>query len=430
LARAEIKTPTPKSNLHRVFSLGCVTLPVLLLVVGCVWFYVTLLQPRFFAATETLQVTQPVCGMWQAMSGSIFGPKLPRIYELAAIAENDVWGIGSVTTVHHWNGSEWTEVSLPQSSSGSDIDLYGITALPGGEIWLAGSYQDTHGADQTLTYRLANKQWVLERSPNVGQASELRSVSGTSANDAWAVGTYTKGDQSYALALHWDGNQWSQIAVSNECPGDQYFADVLAIATNDVWAVGECFQGTSTGSFTEDSRTEVQHWDGLNWKVVPSANHKPGKFVNSNSLDAISGTSSNDIWATGNYWESDGRGYHTQPMLQHWDGKAWSEVQFTHPGTNTTSNFSDVVAFSSDNVWAVGFYARSWLRPFGVHWDGKGWRELPIPNPLAEGYYTTMSALGPNNIWATGFGFDSEDGAYHGLLARFEGSSCPAPSNP
>jgi hypothetical protein len=401
---------------------------VLLPVMGCVLFGVWYLQPRFFAGTQTLQVSQPVCGVWQATSGSVFGPRVPNLYGLEVLAEDDIWGLGTGTTLYHWNGSGWQNIDLPAPGPGSEADLADIAALPDGQLWAVGSYEHPHQVEHTLTYRMAGGEWTRVESPDVEAASTtLYSVAGTTKDDVWAVGSYTTGYQSHALVLHWDGARWTRVEGLSECPGDQDLSGVLAFSPSDAWAVGSCSLG-QLGSLTETTRTLVQHWDGSAWNVVPSPNHTPGPYIDSSSLRVVAGAGSQDLWAAGHYWDSDGRrGYWTQPMLQHWDGKQWSEVSFAHPGTHTTASLSDVLALSPNDVWALGSYSAGWLHPFATHWDGKQWSEVPVPNPLSEGLYRTIAPVSEGKLWAAGFGFDNEDGAYYGLLARFGIQACPAP---
>jgi hypothetical protein len=418
------RTRTPM-GMRRGRQIGCCLLPVVALFAAMLLFYVWAARPRFFAETVVLQVTQSVCGTWQAVSGSAFGPTVPRLDSLAVVAKDDIWGHSwSDSAVYHWNGSTWSGVALPRPPSGASLDFYDVSTLPGGEVWIVGSYEDVGRNVHALAYHLVDHQWVFGKSVDVEQASTtLSSVSGTTKNDVWAVGSYTLLNKSYAYTAHWNGSTWAQVAAPHECPGDQELSDVIALGTNDVWAVGSCSEGT-IGGFYDTVHTLVQHWDGAAWKDIPSPNHLPSRFIDSSSLSTITGTGPNDLWAGGTYWDSDGNGYWTQPMLQHWDGRQWSEITLAHPGIGTTSNLSAVAAFAPDDVWAIGYYSAGELHPVALHWDGKEWSEVQIPNPLAEGYYSTLAPIGSNNLWAMGFGYDHEDGVYYGLSARFEGQPC------
>src|SRR5687767_6531273 len=67
----------------------------------------------------------------------------------------------------------------------------------------------------------------------------LNAVSGTSANDVWAVGVSHDGTPpSRTLIEHWDGAQWS--IVPSPSPDNQLneLRGVAAISATDAWAVG------------------------------------------------------------------------------------------------------------------------------------------------------------------------------------------------
>ena len=106
----------------------------------------------------------------------------------------------------------------------------------------------------------------------------------------WAVGFST--DSNFinkTLTLHWDGNTWS-IVPSPSLDSDILFA-VDALASNDVWAVGR----TKPGGYGED-RTLTMHWDGSAWNIVPS----PNDSSNDNDLFGVAAIASDDVWAVGN----------------------------------------------------------------------------------------------------------------------------------
>jgi hypothetical protein len=53
------------------------------------------------------------------------------------------------TLTEHWNGSQWSIVSSPNSGKYSN-ELYGVVAVSANNIWAAG-YNDNGSAYQTLT---------------------------------------------------------------------------------------------------------------------------------------------------------------------------------------------------------------------------------------------------------------------------------------
>src|SRR5205085_876417 len=115
-------------------------------------------------------------------------------------------------------------------------------------------------------------------SASPGKTNFLNGVAAISANDAWAVGyEYDANDKLLTMAEHWDGSRWNLVSTPNpgsaqQCGAASYAGNMLfaaaAIASNDVWAVGQiCTYSTA--------KTLTEHWDGNTWTVVTSPN-EPG----------------------------------------------------------------------------------------------------------------------------------------------------------
>lgn len=67
----------------------------------------------------------------------------------AALGPNDIWAVGAA--ISHWDGTSWTKVdSLSQFPNPA---LGAATVLPNGEVWAAGRVVDTSNVFSTLVYR-------------------------------------------------------------------------------------------------------------------------------------------------------------------------------------------------------------------------------------------------------------------------------------
>src|SRR5438034_8493504 len=113
------------------------------------------------------------------------------------------------------------------------------------------------------------------------------------------------------------------VVASPQPPASGILEDVAAISEDDVWAVG----------------TDVEHWDGTAWSVVPS----PNPFY----LFGVTALGPDDVWAVGG--DKDFR----HSLIQHWDGNDWTAVSAPSPGTQT-NYLTDVAALAPDDIWAVG----------------------------------------------------------------------------
>jgi hypothetical protein len=130
------------------------------------------------------------------------------------------------------------------------------------------------------------------------------------------------------LTQHWDGSSWS--IVSDAVSAISQLAEVTAVATDDVWAVGYLSAGTL-----------IEHWDGFQWNVVSSPN--PNGI---NTLEGVAAGSSTDIWTAGYSWD----GNTSSTLLAHWDGNQWTQA----PGPDLGGQLFAVEVFPSGEAWAVG----------------------------------------------------------------------------
>src|SRR5581483_3103344 len=137
------------------------------------------------------------------------GPKLPnQLFDVAAVAANDAWSVGAVTTdyrplILHWDGSIWRAVA--NNCGGKYNELHGITALSVADIWAVGEFTTCH---------YDGKSWTAFAIPPSGGTDTLFDVSAVSANDVWAVGQsiFCDAYHCYAepYAIHWNGSQWQK----------------------------------------------------------------------------------------------------------------------------------------------------------------------------------------------------------------------------
>src|SRR5439155_3480620 len=127
-------------------------------------------------------------------------------------------------------------------------------------------------------------------------ANELHGVTIVSACSAWAVGEQANGPTgSQTLAEHWNGTGWTLVPSQNPGASADSFTAVSGDSASDVWAVG------SFSASTAGSQTLAEHWDGGAWTVVPSPH--PGAF---SELDAVKAVSATDAWAVGGWLGSSG----------------------------------------------------------------------------------------------------------------------------
>lgn len=225
-----------------------------------------------------------------------------RLYSLRAVSASDAWavgvsssGAGDMTLILHWNGTRWKRVPSPDpGGTGSDNDLFGVTATSRSDAWAVGEVFAS-GKITTLIVRWNGRRWTRVASPNPGRSNELFGVAATSGSNAWAVGDATNGTAFQTLVLHWNGRRWTQAASRN--PGgsatDNILAAVTVTATKNAWAVGSYAHGNGRS-------TLILHWNGTRWAHVGSPN-----LGASTDLLGVAATSATNAWAVGTFFARD-----------------------------------------------------------------------------------------------------------------------------
>jgi len=177
---------------------------------------------------------------------------------------------------------------------------------------------------------------------------------------------------------------------------------VSALSPDDVWAVG--YQETNPATF--EVQPLIEHWDGTAWSLVPAA----PVSGNGNILQTVWAQSSDDVWTVGGFGFNGGT---FEPLIEHWDGTAWSVVPAAPPPPGTNNLLLGVSGTSSSDVWAVGRSSRGLApyRPLTEHWDGTRWSLVRAPN---AGLDSSLSAVwaASSETWAVGGYFASDSHTY------------------
>jgi hypothetical protein len=286
---------------------------------------------------------------------------------VAGSSTADIWAVGSInsardTHIRHWNGSTWsvvTPATIPLPPSGGrrlrTTGLNAVTTFGGANAWAVGKAQFADFSRNALVERWNGSAWSLV-AVNSAVGSELNAVSGTGASDIWAVGSGGAAGSAAqsTLALHWNGSSWSSSATKNTNTINA-LRGVAAVASNNVWAVGDAIK--TPGDGVSVYRTLIEHWTGSSWTVVPSPNIGAGN----NSLQAIKARSASDIWAVGYYDDITGSIPLRRTFTVHWNGTAWSVVGSANPGTGDNWLRSVVAPAGTTQAFASGTSAAGTL---------------------------------------------------------------------
>jgi hypothetical protein len=252
-------------------------------------------------------------------------------------------------------------------------------------------------------------RWIIEPNPKVpGDYLDLLvSAWAPSSNDAWAVGrrfvTQGGADTTFALIEHWDGTKWTIVPGADQGGRSASLAAVAGTAPNDVWAVGK-YEATNSPASREDPL--IEHWDGRAWSIVPvpSIGQDQGPDA-PRGLIAITPVSAKDIWALGYYGDNSGPATVSRDVFIHWDGATWKLVPSPQERqTKGISAMEDLSAVSSNDLWAVGAMENG----FGEH-SGAGsarvehWdgqRWSRVTAPTGNVLLTRVAAISSDDLWA------------------------------
>jgi hypothetical protein len=352
---------------------------------------------------------------------------------VAAISRRDVWAVGqtpgyaSVPVALHWDGSTWSNVSLPvlSPSAASRKGYFGcscggaFTAVSGtsaGDVWAVGNW-----LGKTLIEHWNGQAWTRIPSPTApsGQdiGSYLLSVSAISAKNAWAVGIYRQcvsGRYCGAtgplnlrpLILHWNGSRWRYVRAPALDDSD-WLSAVDAVSARDVRIVG--YTSPRMGS---RAATLITRWNGARWTSVQVASPSRG---GDSAFYGVTTLSATQAWAVGEQtakvaWNGTASAP-TKLLVEHWNGHSWKAV--SAPGISLPASPSSAqalnaaAAISAANVWAVGGAANDAdvNNPVSLalieHWNGHSWKTVPVHDPTAPDL-AGVAAVSAHDVWAVG----------------------------
>jgi hypothetical protein len=307
----------------------------------------------------------------------------------------------------------WTAVSVP--STGNNVILLGASARTNSDAWAVGQQFVGAGQPQAppVAYHWNGTAWSLTPTPSLGsQYGALRSVSASSATDAFAVGFTMIARRDYGTLIeHWNGSAWSVNSLDAITGFAAGLTGVVDLSPSNAWAVGESGSGGL-----------IEHWNGTAWSTVTL----PDPAFTPSSGDAISADSATDIWIVGSSINPATEA--TIPETLHYNGSAWSVVAAAQPAGQASATLGSVTAISSTDAWAVGEYTGSTSAPGGStlieQWNGSAWKIVPSPTPGAYPSLSGVAARSASDVYAVGTNLPSVNGGpEQAMILRWNGSA-------
>ncbi|OJY15840.1 MAG: hypothetical protein BGO98_24555 [Myxococcales bacterium 68-20] len=305
------------------------------------------------------------------------GPLDPRtrINVLRGRSRDDVWAVGAVGTVVHFDGTSWTRLD-----TGANESLYALWLHEGGELAMASlASVFTHGAAD-MDASAAGAWTARTATGGPGAAAQRRLTSCWAPPDAewlWCalesvpVLGPTNGLWRVRVAPSTNAVEIGSVAPAGSCTvlPCAHMSSVHGISADDLWAVG------STGAIVhvtdaQSATPRIKAFDSQTWA----------------GLNGVWAASENEAWAVG------GTG-----VIRHYTGQpsSWDIVA----DVQTTENLRAVWGSSPSDVWAVGDGA------IVLHYDGKSWSRVRVAGlgDRRPDLYTVWTSA-PGHVWVGGDG--------------------------
>ena len=203
------------------------------------------------------------------------------VLKAVACVSSDCWAVGGSSTssgdvplIEHWEGSSWTIVP-PAAQSTVQAILYGVACTSTTDCWTDGFYASSNAyADyQTLIEHWDGTSWTLVASPNTSstQYNYLTDITCATASECWAVGAYSNGTNNQTVIELWDGRSWTMVtAPDSNTTQDNILFSVACASASECWAVGH-YGGFNTGMF----QTLAEEYVGAPTAQVPETRWTP-----------------------------------------------------------------------------------------------------------------------------------------------------------
>jgi hypothetical protein len=246
----------------------------------------------------------------------------------------DVWAVGD--RAMHWNGTTWTDMTPPGVPGA--FPLQAVWGLASNDVWtVGGGLRGPGGASGGLAlFHWNGSAWtVAPTAPAEINTLNEAAIWGAATNDVWTLGGFPASHDFLGI-LHWDGTTWTELlgpTLTNYSSEQGQVSGLWGSAANDIWGVGFSFSGS-----------QIWHYDGKAWThvAVPAFN---------GGLTSVWGFCAADVWAVGVETPPGAAGVDQQVgIVLHWDGSAWSRVNIGIPARG----LSAVSGVSTDDLWAGG----------------------------------------------------------------------------
>jgi hypothetical protein len=147
-----------------------------------------------------------------------------------AFSATNLWSVNSNGDAEHFNGTTWTTTSLPIVTTQPQLDLTSISGSSPSDIWAAGiaSNEGLHRDNSPILEHFNGTSWSNVSVPVSSPTGGLTDVVDISPTDAYAVTTV-------GAILHWNGTTWTLLNATTQTGAAVTGSQVAALSATDVW---------------------------------------------------------------------------------------------------------------------------------------------------------------------------------------------------
>jgi len=315
-------------------------------------------------------------------------------------------GAGAVAPASAATTPRWTVV--PTAANVQYGDLVAVSC-PAPNACVAVGTQDAAGKNLKLIQRWNGKKWTAQSSPTPPGAtsSHLSAVRCRNASNCIAVGQYSTATETKTLALQWSNNAWTLMRTPNPVAAVSGLSGLACTSPTSCIAVGGYFVSSGNSS---SHLSLAEHWNGTEWTIVPTPN-VPNAF--DSALTGVACAAPTDCFAVGYSHTTNV----TVPLIQRWDGAAWSIVASPNPPSSADSELAGVACAATTRCTAVGSSDHGTLLQ---RWNGTAWSIKKSPNPTGStgASLTGVSCPSTARCFAAGVAFRKK-AVQNRLVERF-----------
>ncbi|HVB91449.1 MAG TPA: hypothetical protein VND70_05045 [Acidimicrobiales bacterium] len=292
------------------------------------------------------------------------------------------------TLVEQWNGKTWSIVPSPDTSTSQNNDFNGVSCAAVSFCVAVGSFSNgSH--NQTLVEQWNGTAWSIVPSPDTtsSESDYLNSVSCLTPAFCVATGDAYNGTVDQTLVEQWNGTAWSIVSSPDTSTSqDNYLYAVACTTASFCEATGDAYNGTV-------AQTLVEQWNGTAWSIVPSPNTSSSE---SDDLDGVSCVTASfcvavgfaDVATSGKYLN----------LVEQWNGSAWSIVNVPDANAAFGDDLIAVDCSGPTSCVAAGYVntidnSDNTFVTEALTWNGSTWALVSVPEPAATTQEDQVNAL-------------------------------------